>query len=61
MAIEDHPDYPKWSDALDQLVAARDAMNEAKACGHTAELPRLQAELERAFAYYNKVSDEIVD
>ncbi len=61
MAIEDHPDYPKWSDALDQLVAARDAVNEAKAFGLKDELPRLQAELEQAFAYYNKVSDEIVD
>lgn len=59
MAIEDHPNFPKWSAALDRLNRAWDAYTTAKAFSPNADFAALEAEVIAAMKAYNEASDEI--
>lgn len=60
MAIEDHPKFPEWANALDALKAAKDAYQTAVAFGEPVSVTEnAKAALLVAHARYLQVSDEI--
>lgn len=60
MAIEEHPLYPEWSIALDELKAVNDRLREVRNINPNAAMPpELQAQLSLALSNYNKISDQI--
>lgn len=60
MAIEDHPKFPEWADALDRLKEAKDALQTAVAFGEgPIVVERLRGNVIAAQLHFHKVSDEI--
>lgn len=50
MAVEDHPQYPKWRAALERLIDAVQARKEGRA---------VDAEVNEARKAFYKIADEI--
>jgi hypothetical protein len=59
MAIEDHPKFPEWSQALEQLQNAWDAYTTAKAFAPKIDHSDKEATVREAMRRFNKISDEI--
>lgn len=59
MAVENHPKYREWVDALDFLKASNDSYQEMVSSGTDAEITAARGVLNYAKAQYAKVSDEI--
>ena len=58
MAIEEQPLFPEWSEALDQLVIARDVHTKAKSFGaHNLEASEMA--LFSAIRRFKNISDKI--
>ena len=56
MAVEDHPLFPKWKDALEELIRAKERL------GHASTATEQQAAREahgHALARYCKIADEV--
>lgn len=59
MAIEDHPDFPEWAEALKALTRAWDDYSSGKAFGYADEIADLEAAVIDARRRYNEASDKI--
>jgi len=58
--VEDHPQYPRWRAALEELVAAKADHKEAEQRSPAAAAMAMRR-LERALDAYHSVAIEIVD
>ena len=50
MAVEDHLKFPEWRAALENLIAATEALKKGKA---------IQADVDKARQAYIKIADEL--
>jgi hypothetical protein len=59
MAVQDHPRYPEWSEALDRLKEANDCYRSAKGRLDATAVASLLFNLEHCRQQYEKICDEI--
>lgn len=50
MAVEDHPKFAEWKAALNNLIAAKEALRK----GHA-----VQADVDKAYEAYVKIADDL--
>jgi hypothetical protein len=58
MAVEDHPLFPKWKARLEELLAAKTALDALDGASHGASRQAV-ARYDAALYAYNKISEEI--
>ena len=58
MAVQDHPKYDEWSQALDDLKEANDRLREARVT-NSAALEAAKLDFFKAKERYDQICDEI--
>ena len=60
MAVEDHPRYAEWRDALDRFIECEERYREAQMDRmRREEIERRKIARDRALAEYNLIADDI--
>lgn len=59
MAVEDHPKYKEWLEALDRMIEASTRLKDAQAGGDSGSIAAAFEDQRRAIADYNVVADTI--
>lgn len=59
MAVEDHPLYEKWSEAVDRLKIANDSYREAKKSGSDTLISAAKKQLGQAQTGYDLISKQL--
>lgn len=60
MAVEDHPKFPEWKDALEALIIAKEKLRSVKHLPNgTGEKTAAQVRVYLAQLEYDKISDSL--